>query len=86
MEGKNIVILGRLTEGNLHRLPELAAELVYAGVGVIVTFGGTPPTLAAKQATHTIPILSPSAGDPVEPGLVASPSRFRSPRSSGPTR
>jgi putative ABC transport system substrate-binding protein len=53
---------------------ELAAELVALNVDVIVT-PGTPPTLAAKQATQTIPIVFPSAGDPVEKWLVASLAR-----------
>ncbi len=74
VEGQNIVIMERFAEGNLQRLPALAAELVSLGVDVIVT-GGTPPTLAAKRATQTIPIVFPTAGDPVERGLVASLAR-----------
>ncbi len=70
--GKNYVVEERHGEqGKLERLPELAAELVALNVDVIVT-PGTPPTLAAKQATQRIPIVFPSAGDPVEKGLVAS--------------
>ena len=75
VEGQNVEYVGRFTEGNLQRLPAAAAELVSLGVDVIVTFGGTPPTLAAKQATQTIPIVFTSAGDPVERGLVASLAR-----------
>ncbi len=75
VEGQNIVIMGRFAEGDLQRLPAFASELISLGVDVIVTFGGTPPTLAAKQATQTIPIVFPSAGDPVERGLVASLAR-----------
>jgi putative ABC transport system substrate-binding protein len=75
VEGQNIVFEWRYAEGNLKRLPALATELVSSGVDVIVAFGGTPSTLAAKQATQTIPIVFPSAGDPVEKGLVASLAR-----------
>jgi len=55
------------------RSPALAAELLAQGVDVIVT-SGTPPSLAAKTATSTIPIVF-IVGDPVEIGLVASLAR-----------
>lgn len=74
--GKNYVVEERYAEqGKLEKLPELAAELVALNVDLIVAAGGTPPTLAAKRATQTIPIVFPSAGDPVEKGLVASLAR-----------
>jgi len=75
VDGQNVLIKEVYADGDLHRLPSLAAELVNAGVDVIVAWGGTPPTLAAKQATQTIPIVFPSAGEPVEKGLVASLAR-----------
>src|SRR4029450_9630717 len=53
------------------RLAEIAAEFVRLKVDVIVTYA-TAPTLAAKQATSTIPIVFATAGDPVGTGLVAS--------------
>jgi putative tryptophan/tyrosine transport system substrate-binding protein len=71
VEGSNIVIAYRWAEGNYERLPELAAELVRSNVDVIVTHG-TPGTLAAKQATTTVPIVIGSIGDPVAAGAVAS--------------
>ncbi len=71
VEGKNIAIEYRWAEGRYDRLPVLAAELVRLNVEVIVTHG-TPGTLAAKQATKTIPIVSAVSGDPVATGLVAS--------------
>ena len=64
VEGQNIVIEYRPTEGKGERLPELAVELVRLKVDVIVT-QGTPATLAARQATTTIPIVMVGAGDPV---------------------
>jgi putative tryptophan/tyrosine transport system substrate-binding protein len=75
VEGKNILIEYRWSEGgNLDRLPELATELVGLGVDVIVT-SGTPPVLAAKQATNTIPIVAANADNLVELGVVASLAR-----------
>jgi hypothetical protein len=73
-EGQNITIEYRWAEGQDDRLPDLAAELVRLKADVIVTTG-TPGTLAAKQATKTIPIVMASSGNPVESGLVASLAR-----------
>ena len=74
VEGRNIVIDYRFAEGRLDRLPALAAELVQLKVDVIVA-GPTPPTVAAKNATPTIPIVMVSVGDPVRLGLIASLAR-----------
>jgi len=74
VEGKSIVIEYRHAEGKLDRLPGLAAELVGLRPDVIVT-QGTPATLAARQATRTIPIVVGGAGDLVRAGLVASLAR-----------
>ena len=52
----------------------VAAELVRAPVDLIATFG-TPPALAAKQATATIPIVMIGIGDPVGAGLVSNLAR-----------
>jgi putative ABC transport system substrate-binding protein len=73
-EGKNIVIEYRWADGEYDRLPALIAELVRLPVDVIVTHG-TPGTLAAKQATSTIPIVMATAGDAVASGIVASLAR-----------
>jgi putative ABC transport system substrate-binding protein len=71
VEGQNIRFEFRSAEGHLDRLPELAAELVRLKVDVIVTWF-TPTALAAKQATHEIPIVMAETGDPIGMGLVAS--------------
>jgi putative tryptophan/tyrosine transport system substrate-binding protein len=62
-------------EGYLDRLPALAADLVDRKVDVIVTQGGDPSSLAAKNATSTIPIVFHSSSDPVAIGLVGSLAR-----------
>jgi len=74
VEGRNLVIEIRDTEGKSERFPALAAELVALKVEVIVA-PGTPAALAAKQATRTIPIVFPVAVDPVTSGLVTSLAR-----------
>ena len=73
VDGQNIVFEFRSAEGNLDRLPELAAELVRLKVDVIVALY-VPPSLAAKQATQNIPIVV-IVGDPVETGIVPSLAR-----------
>ncbi len=70
VEGKNIVIEYRYAEGNLDRLPELAAELISLKVDLIVAPG--PAGLIAKKATKTIPIVFAAVQDPVAVGLVDS--------------
>jgi putative ABC transport system substrate-binding protein len=74
VEGHNLVMERRDAEGQLDRLPELAAQLVARQVEVIVTWG-VPGTRAAQRATSTIPIVMAEAGDPVRTGLVASLAR-----------
>jgi len=71
VEGKNIAIEYRFTEGKNDRLPELAAELARLNVDIIVTETGMA-ALHAKKATQTIPIVMGNSGDAVSLGLVAS--------------
>src|SRR5262249_5795822 len=73
IEGQNIVIEIRYAEGNSNRLPEAAAELVRLKVDAIVTTG-TQGTVAAKQATTTIPIIM-TTGDTLAAGIIASLAR-----------
>jgi putative ABC transport system substrate-binding protein len=74
IEGKNITIEYRFAEQRPERIPELAADLAALNLDLILVVG-TPPALAAKRATSTIPIVRVNAGDPVGAGLVASLAR-----------
>ena len=74
VEGRDIVIEYRWAEGDYERFPALVAELIAAGVDVIVT-AGTPAAFAVKNATNSVPCVMVAVGDPVGTGLVASLAR-----------
>src|SRR3954452_19934700 len=62
--GENVVIEYRFADGEMDRVPALAAELVRLGVDVITT-GSNANTLTAMKATSTIPIVMTNSLDPV---------------------
>jgi putative ABC transport system substrate-binding protein len=72
LDGKNVALAYRWTEGHRDRLPELAADLARSNVAMIVVSGDTPAALAAKAATSKIPILFAIEDDPVKFGLAVS--------------
>jgi putative tryptophan/tyrosine transport system substrate-binding protein len=74
IEGQNITFECRAAGGRDDRLPEVAAELVRLKVDVLVALPHAA-ALAARDATHTIPIVMAVSGLPVESGLVASLAR-----------
>jgi putative ABC transport system substrate-binding protein len=74
IEGRNVAIEYRWGEARAERYADIAAEFVRLKVDVILA-GGTEAAVAAKQATSVIPIIFPTAGDPVGTGLVASLAR-----------
>jgi len=72
--GENVVIEYRFADGEMERLPALAADLVRLGVDIIVS-GTNVTTVAAMKATTTIPIVMTNSAEPVSAGLVASLAR-----------
>jgi len=74
VEGQTVAIEYRWVEGRSERSPAIIAEFVRLKVDVIVTHA-TPNVLAAKQVTSVVPIVFPSAGDPVGNKLVTSLAR-----------
>ena len=74
IENRTVTIEYRWGEGRIDRYAEFAAEFARLKVDVILA-AGTEVALAAKQATSAIPIVFPTAGDPVGTGLVASLAR-----------
>jgi putative ABC transport system substrate-binding protein len=74
IEGRNILFERRFSEGKAERFPEFAAEMVRLKADIIIVTT-TPAAFAAKNATQTIPIIIPTALDPVGTGLVASLAR-----------
>src|SRR5215831_15387781 len=69
VEGQTVTIEYAWADNQLDRLPALVAELLRRPVTMIV--GNTPPALAAKAATTTVPIVFVTGGDSVRDGLVA---------------
>jgi ABC transporter substrate binding protein len=75
VEGQSIAIEYRWANGRPDRYPALAAELVGLKVDLIVAGGGTPGALAAKRATSTIPIVTPTTVDRVAEAIVRNKTR-----------
>ena len=71
VEGRNLAIECRDARGQVDRFADLVAGLIRLKMDVLVT-EGTPASLAAKQATTTIPIVMVGVADPVRSGLIAS--------------
>jgi putative ABC transport system substrate-binding protein len=74
IESRTVAIEYRWAEGSTERAAAIASEFVRLKVDLILT-EGNEHSLAAKQATSTIPIVFALAGDPVGTGLVASLAR-----------
>jgi putative ABC transport system substrate-binding protein len=74
VEGENLTIEWRYSEGRAERFPDLVAELTKLPVDLIVAVS-TPAALAAKDATKTVPIVMVYVADPVGTGLVTSLAR-----------
>jgi putative ABC transport system substrate-binding protein len=70
--GENVVIEYRFADGEMERLPALAADLL--GVDIIVTTAN-PATVAAMRATTAIPIVMTNSSDPVSEGFIGSLAR-----------
>lgn len=69
-EGRNVTVEFLFADGDVSRLPALAAEFVRRNVSIIVT-GTTAGAIAAKQTTSTVPVVFVIGSDPIKNGLVA---------------
>ncbi len=74
VEGQNLVVERRYSEGRAERFPEFAAAFARLNLDIIVATT-TPAALAVKSATKTIPIVFPTAIDPVGAGVISSLAR-----------
>jgi putative ABC transport system substrate-binding protein len=74
VEDRNFKMEDRNADGNLERLPALAADLARLPVSIIVA-GGDGPIRAAMQAADKIPIVMTISGDPISSGIVSSLAR-----------
>ena len=73
VEGQNLTLIQRFADGQMDRLPGLAAELVDDNLDVMISIG--PAAWAAKRATTTVPIVIAFSGDPVRNGMVSNLAR-----------
>jgi putative ABC transport system substrate-binding protein len=74
VEGRNLTIEWRATQGKTELLPAFAADLVRVGVNVIVATDN-PAIAAARDASKTIPIVMVLSTDPVGTGFIGSLAR-----------
>src|SRR5262249_55839439 len=74
VEGRNLVLEWRFSEGSSERFADFAAEFVRLNVDLVVAVGN-PAAQAAKKATNTIPIVMAFCSSPDRVGLVASLAR-----------
>jgi putative ABC transport system substrate-binding protein len=75
IEGRDFVMEDRNADGNLERLPPLAAELASLPVDIFIAAGGEASVRAAMQATSKIPIVMTISADPISSGIIASLAR-----------
>ena len=71
VEGRSIIVEYHFADGRPERFPALADELVRLDVRVIMTMG-TPATLAAKEASKTVPVVMANVGEAVDLGIERS--------------
>jgi len=74
VEGQNLHLVRRFSEGHDDRFSAMAVELTALPVDLIVT-QGTPAAIAAKQATRSIPVVMGTIGDPLSLGIVSNLAR-----------
>jgi putative ABC transport system substrate-binding protein len=74
IEGQNLKLEYRSSEGQAARFPDIAAEFVRMNVDLIVT-RGTPAAIAARDASSKIPIVMAAIGEPLNVGIVSSLAR-----------
>jgi putative tryptophan/tyrosine transport system substrate-binding protein len=75
VEGRNVAVEYRFSEGRYERLPELVADLLGRNVAVLFAAGGVQAALAAKPASATVPVVFANGSDPLRFGLVESLNR-----------
>jgi putative ABC transport system substrate-binding protein len=75
VNGQNVAIEFRWADGQLDRLPELAAELIERKVAVIFEGAADVAAGALRVAAATVPVVLATGSDPVAAGLVASLNR-----------
>ena len=73
VEGQNLTLIQRFADGQMDRLPGLAAALVDDNLDVMISIG--PAAWAAKRATTTVPIVIAFSGDLVRSGMVSNLAR-----------